>query len=95
MKTIHFPYVALPLGVVFFLTVIAGREQGMDGATTLPLLTLLVVSEFAFFATGIGAYIGLKHTQAVGIKPLYVLASVLCALLSVRFMFLGIDLWPS
>jgi len=94
MKTIHFPYIALPLGVMLLVAVIIGREPGMDGATALPLLTLLVMSEFAFFATGFGAYIGFKHTQAAGIKPLYVLASVLCALLSAGFMFLGIELWP-
>jgi len=94
MKTIHFPYLALVIGLVFLLMVSVGRQAGSDGASALPLLTLLVISEFAFFATGIAAYIGFKQIQATGFQLLYGLVSLLCALLSVRFMLLGIDLWP-
>jgi len=94
MKTIHFPYLALVIGVVFLLMVSVGRQAGADGASALPLLTLLVITEFAFFATGIAAYIGFKHLQSTGFRLFYGLVSLLCALLSVRFMLLGIDLWP-
>jgi len=94
MKVIHFPYLALVLGIVMLLIVSIGRQVGPDGAVALPLLTLLVISEFAFFATGFGAYIGFKHSLAVGFKPIYSLVALLCAALSVRLMLLGIDLWP-
>ncbi len=91
---IHFPYIALPLGILFFLIVSIGRQVDAEGATALPLLTLLVLSEFAFFATGIAAFIGFKQTRVDGFKPVYVVSSVLCLLLSISFMFLGITLWP-
>ncbi len=94
MKTIHFPYIALGVGLVFLLMVTIGRQAGPDGDTALPLLTLLVVSEFAFFATGFGAYIGFKQIQTTGFQLFYALVSLLCGLLSIRFMLLGIDLWP-
>ncbi len=94
MKMIHFPYMALPLAVLFFMIVSMGRQVDAEGVTALPLLTLLVLSEFAFFATGIGAYIGFKQTQAVGFQATYVIVSLLCAISSLCFMLLGISLWP-
>ncbi len=94
MKTIHFPYIALGVGIVFLLMVSVGRQAGTDGASALPLLTLLVISEFAFFATGIAAYIGFKHIRATDFQLFYAFVSLLCGLLSIRFMLLGIDLWP-
>jgi len=94
MKMIHFPYIALPLGLVFFLVISMGQQVDAEGVSALPLLTLLVISEFAFFATGIGAFIGFKQTQQVGFKPFYVIVSILCAFSSLFFMFLGINLWP-
>jgi len=94
MKTIYFPYIALALGLPLLLLVMVGGEAGLDGATALPLLTLLVVSEFSFFVLAAGAYIGLKQTLAGGFKVVYAMASLLCALLSIRFMLLGIELWP-
>jgi len=94
MKTIHFPYIALVVGGLFLLMVSIGRQAGADGATALPLLTLLVISEFAFFATGIAAVIGFKQMQQTSFQIVYGLVSLLCALLSLCFMLLGIDLWP-
>jgi len=94
MKMIHFPFVALPLGLVFFVIVNMGQQVDSEGVRVLPLLTLLVISEFAFFATGIAAYIGFKQTQKVGFQPIYAMISVLCAISSLGFMFLGINLWP-
>ena len=76
------------------LLVWAGSQTGADGATVLPLLTLLVISEFSFFVTAIGTFIGGKHILASGIKPLYVTVTTLCLLLSLRFLWLGIELWP-
>jgi len=94
MKMIHFPYLALPLAVVFFMIISMGQQVDAEGEAVLPLLTLLVLSEFAFFATGIGAYIGFKQIHQVGFTPVYAITSILCAVSSVCFMFLGITLWP-
>lgn len=71
-----------------------GSELNSDGTTLMPLLTLLVVSEFSFFVTAIGVYIGTQNIRTQGIQSVYTLVTVLCLVLSIRFMFLGIELWP-
>ena len=94
MKSFNFPFIASGMGLFLMLVVMRGSETDGAGVTALPLLTLLVISEFAFFVTAIGAFLGLKRIYAVGIKPVYAIITVLCILLSVRFMLLGIELWP-
>ena len=94
MTKINFPYIAFALGLVFTLVVMKGSETNDSGVTSLPLLTLLVISEFSFFVTAIGALIGFQHFKSASRKPIYLTAIVLCLLLAVRFMLLGIELWP-
>jgi hypothetical protein len=94
MKTINFPYIALVLSSMLFLLIAQGSQVGDDGMTKLPLLTMLVFSEFSFFINAIGAYIGFKHCQATSFKSLYGLAAATCLVFSVGFMLLGISLWP-
>ena len=94
MKIGAFPYIAAGVGVLFMLLVIKGSETGDAGTTQIPLLTLLIVSEFAFFVTGFGAFIGFKHLRTTGIRPVYLVVCIICILLAVSFMWLGIKLWP-
>lgn len=94
MKTAHFPFIAIVLGLLFMLLVMIGSQIAPDGTTTLPLLTLLVISEFSFFVNLIGVYIAIQHIRSTGIQPIYMTATILCVLLAIRFMWLGIMLWP-
>lgn len=94
MKLTALPYLAVGIGVPMMLVIIKGSQEGGDGSTLIPLLTLLVVSEFAFFVTAIGAFIGFRQIRAVGIQPLYALMTALCVLLAIGFMWLGVKLWP-
>ena len=94
MKTVNFPYIASILGIVIMLLVMKGSQPGADGSTAIPLLTLLVMSEFAFFVTAFGVFIGVKHLRVTGMQPLYAAVTVFCALLSMRFAWLGFELWP-
>jgi heme/copper-type cytochrome/quinol oxidase subunit 3 len=94
MNKDSFPFVALGMGLFIMLFVMKGSEPLDDGTTTIPLLTLLIVSEFAFFLTAIGAYFGIRQIQTAGMKPLNGAVTLLCVLLSVGFLWLGITLWP-
>jgi uncharacterized membrane protein len=94
MKIAVFPYLAVALGILLMLIVIQGSSGGAEGSAAIPLLTLLVISEFAFFVTGIGVYIGIKHFRNVSRKPVYIGATIICALLAAGFLWMGFELWP-
>lgn len=94
MKVVVFPYLAVVLGAILMLIVVSGSNTGAEGNTAIPLLTLLVISEFAFFVTAIGAFLGFKHYQSASQKPVYMTAIIICVALAIRFMWLGIELWP-
>jgi hypothetical protein len=98
MKTINFPYIALALGLFLTLVITKGSEMDSAGVTALPLLTLLIINECAFFLTAAGAFIGVKHLKSIAFKisinALYTITTVLCILLTIQFILLGIKLWP-
>ena len=94
MSKQSYPYVAVALGMTLFLAVQYGKGVRDDGATLIPLLTLLLMSELAFIATAIGAYIGGRRLVAEGIGPGHALVTLACALLAAYFLVTGIKLWP-
>ena len=94
MKKENFPYIASAMGLFFMLLVVKGSEINADGVTAIPLLTLLIVNEFAFFVTAIGAYIGIRHNVETGVKPYHMAAALLSALLAIFFIWMGARLWP-
>lgn len=94
MKIAVFPYLAVALGILLMMIVIQGSNAGAEGSAAIPLLTLLVISEFAFFVTGIGVYIGIKNFRSVARKPVYLGATLICALLAAGFLWMGFELWP-
>lgn len=98
MKTINFPYISLALGLFLLVVITRGSETGSDGTTALPLLTLLIINECAFFLTAAGSFIGIRYLRSINfnlkLKPLYTMTTVLCVLLTIQFTLLGIKLWP-
>lgn len=87
MQTRQFPFLALGFGIILGVVSIAG-------ATQLPLLTRLVVAEFAFFVTAIGAFIAFRQVRDRGVQRSVLLSGVACAVLAVFFLLRGIALWP-
>jgi len=98
MKTINFPYLALALSLFLLMVVTRGSVTDSEGIPALPLLTLLIINECAFFLSVAGAFIGIKYLKTIDfnikLKPLYTITTVLCILLSIQFTLLGIKLWP-
>ena len=94
MKKDDFPYIAAILGLV--LTAIVYRGSGLrdDGRTLIPLLTLLLITEFGAIVTTIGAYIGGKHFFASRKISGHTVVTILCVVLFVRFVISGFRLWP-
>ena len=98
MKTVNFPYLSLALGLFLLLVISRGSENGNDGMMALPLLTLLIINECAFFLTAAGSFIGIRYLKSINfkfsLKPLYTMTTVLCVLLTIQFTLLGFRLWP-
>lgn len=94
MKRSPFPYIAVALGLALLLAVTKRSTTNAEGETLLPLLTLLLACEFGLILSAFGAYFGVRQIRSVGLAPGYVVASVVCVLLSVCFLVLGINLWP-
>ncbi len=98
MKTLNFPYLSLAMGLFLLIVVDRGSQLGSNDEPALPLLTLLITNECAFFLTIVGAFIGIKYLKSIDFKfsekPLYTMTTVLNILLTIQFTLLGIRLWP-
>ena len=95
MSSEKFPYIALALGVVFYIALTLGGQTHADGSTHLPLLTLLLVSEFGFISHLASLNVIVKKCLRVGINmESIVLAS--CSVIFVGyFLTSGLEFWPS
>ncbi len=90
----NFPFIAAILGL--FLTLIVFKGSGLrdDGRTFIPLLTLLLISEFGAIVTAVGFYLGGKHFLVKRAISSHTAATILCACLFVSFIVRGFLLWP-
>jgi len=94
IKTLNFPYLSIALSAVLFLIVAKGSEPQGD-AYSLPLLTLLVVSEFALIFNAIAVYIGIKNRKNVENTVFYTITIVVCFVFAIWFLLMGVNLWPT
>lgn len=93
MNKESFPVIALAIGLLLQLLLLKFGNYG-SGTPALPLLTLLLISEFGLFVTGIGAWMGLHTMFKSGFRLLNAVLIVGCGILAVRFLLAGLDYWP-
>lgn len=91
MSRDKFAWLALIIGAVL-LSVLVSAGGGESGFS-LPLLTMLLISEFGFLVTGAGAFLGAREGVRNGFRPGVSLAAVVCGLLSVWFAIRGHAIW--
>ena len=94
MNNLPFPWLALGLGLLVAFGLVMSGVFSPQGAYKLPLLTLLIVNEFGFFVTAIGAGLGINSLLGKGINPFMLGVSIADGLLAAMFLYLGIQLWP-
>lgn len=94
MEKEKFPYLATIIGIILSIVVFKGSGLREEGRTVLPLLTLLVVSEFGAIVTAIGSYLGARQFLSTRKFTAITAMSLLCALLCCQFVIRGILLWP-
>ena len=85
----------MAVAAVLATMVSAGSVIDETGATLLPLLTLLIASEFGFIVALIGATVSGKLILLDGVNVRDVLLGVGCALACTFFAAQGLRLWPS
>ena len=97
MKRHQFPAIALTLAVPLLGVLWIGGESSTvdpDSAPVLPLLTLVVISEFGLIICLAGIALGVQHGRHQGWTGRHVLITVGCALAAVAFLLQLIRWWP-
>lgn len=94
MKKLAFPWIALSLGLLVMVTLLGAGALRPAEEYGLPLLTMLIVDEFGFFLTAIGAGVGVSALLKQGIRTSLLVTTLACGLLAAGFLFLGLRLWP-
>lgn len=89
-----FPFIAAGLGFALLPVLWIGNEPGDDGATVLPLFTLLALCEFGFIVNAIGTWIAAARIRSDGWTVGGVSSLAACVLSCVLFASLGIHFWP-
>jgi hypothetical protein len=90
-----FSWMALGVGLLIALLLLKTGALAPEAARSLPLLTLLIVAEFGFFLTAIGAGLAIRHLLAQGFDVALSIALAGCVALAGGFLWLGLRLWPA
>ncbi|MGD2081591.1 MAG: hypothetical protein PVF91_01410 [Chromatiales bacterium] len=90
----RFPWVALGVGLILALVLVQSGATSPATEQALPLLTLLLISEFGFLVTAVGALLGARTLVSRGFVLRQALVVAGCTALSAGFLILGLDLWP-
>lgn len=94
MANLSYPWLALGMGLLVALGLLQSGALSADGSYALPMLTMLIINEFGFFVTAIGAGVGINKLLAGGMQGALLLVTLGCAVLAGGFLYLGIRLWP-
>ena len=94
MGNLSFPWLALGLGLLVAVGLLSSGVLSPDANYSLPLLTLLIVNEFGFFVTAIGAGVGINMLLKGGMQNALLVVVVGCAIMALSFLYLAIRLWP-
>jgi hypothetical protein len=97
MKRHQFPAIALTLAVPLLGVLWIGggsRSADPESGPLLPLLTLLMVSEFGLILCLGGVVLGIQHGRHQGWTGRFILITAGCALAAVAFLLQLIRWWP-
>lgn len=94
MGKLTFPWLAMGMGLLLATALVASGALSPDANYDLPLLTMMIVNEFGFFVTAIGAGIGINNLLKNGVQPSLLMVTVACAVMAAGFLYLALKLWP-
>jgi hypothetical protein len=90
-----FPWLSAGIGLLLAMVLIQSGVLGDAADRSLPLLTLLFISEFGFFVTAAGSVMAGRTLLQQGRSWSNLLLTLACGALSIAFFTLGILLWQS
>jgi len=93
---VNLPFAWIALGVGLVLALVLAGSGALPGAgeRTLPLLTQLIIAEFGFFVTAIGAVTAVRTLLSQGFSVAPASAVSGCVVMAAGFLWLGLQLWP-
>ena len=94
MGKMTFPWLAMGMGLLVAVGLVASGVLSPEANYELPLLTMMIVNEFGFFVTAIGAGIGINILLKNGMQPGLLVVTIACGLMAAGFLLLAIRLWP-
>jgi hypothetical protein len=94
MGNLSYPWLALGLGLLVGAGLLYTGVMSPNANYALPLLTMLIVNEFGFFVTAIGAGVGINMIFKDGMQTPLLMVVIGDAILAACFLYLAIRLWP-
>lgn len=94
MLKIPFSYTALALGLPLLVLLLLSAPESAGENPKLPLLMILITSEFGAIVTAIGTITGVMRIQKAGLNYTLLATSIVCGLLSIKFLLIGLSYWP-
>lgn len=94
MTKSNFPFIALALGLFLMGILFKTGAADPDTELVLPLLTVLIISEFGFIVTAIAVFLGGQTLLKNGFDIVLAIVTLICGMLAVEFMLVGIRHWP-
>lgn len=91
MKMTAFPLVAMLIGG--FIQLVLMMTASESGETAVPILTLLLMTEFGFIVSVIGAFLGVKRIVAREHDLKLVLPTLACIVIAVMLALEGYEMW--
>jgi small neutral amino acid transporter SnatA (MarC family) len=94
MKKSNFPFIAFALGLFLMGILFKTGAADPNAELVLPLLTVLIISEFGFIVMAIAVFLGARTLVKDSFDIVLAVVTLLCGMLAVEFMLVGLKHWP-
>ena len=95
MTKSNFPFIAFALGLFLMGILVKTGAANPAADLVLPLLTVLIISEFGFIVMAIAVFLGGQTLVKKGFDIVLAIVTLLCGMLGIEFMVIGIEHWPA
>lgn len=90
----NFPFIALALGLGLMGVLFKTGATAPDAELLLPLLTVLVISEFGFIVMAVAVFLGGQTLVKNGFDIVLGVVTLICGMLGIEFLLVGLEHWP-